>query len=229
MKKPKLVFQTIAGGSDKTHEGDAEIDLQCLLDMGVVPTEDYGGFNGDNPSLGEGSAVCQLKGKFQASGRALLGDSEWQEKDRRAVQEPTRYERSLEAIKSITPEDRVLAVAMEDKVAGQVGATKVFWAYLKRPDLKDSFKKHMPLAYGFAKRSFERTMVRDASKKPKKANLDEVLFSVKGIRDVFFTPRLSRHGDSTHIKVPVLGSRVSISGSYCERCKKVIPVVYYAS
>ena len=74
---------------------------------------------------------------------------------------------------------------MEDKVAGQVGATKVFWAYLKRSDLEDSFKKHMPLEYGFAKRSFERTMVRDASKKPKKANLDEVLLSVKGIRDVF--------------------------------------------
>ena len=46
----------------------------------------------------------------------------------------------------ITPEDRVLAVVMEDKVAGQVGATKVFWAYLKRPDLEDSFKKHMQLA-----------------------------------------------------------------------------------
>jgi hypothetical protein len=37
----------------------------------------------------------------------------------------------------------------------------------------------------------------------------------------FFTPRLLRHGDSTHIKVPVLGSRVCIIGSYCECCKKV--------
>ena len=91
-------------------------------------------------------AARRLEGKFQASGRALLGDSEWQEKDRRAVQEPTRHERSLEVIKSITPEDRVLAVVMEDKVAGQVGATKVFWAYLKRSDLEDSFKKHIPLA-----------------------------------------------------------------------------------
>ena len=58
--QPKLVFQTIAGGSDKTHEGDAGIDLDCLLNMGVTPHEDYGGFTGDNVSLGEGTAVSRL-------------------------------------------------------------------------------------------------------------------------------------------------------------------------
>jgi hypothetical protein len=58
--QPKLVFQTIAGGSDKTHEGDAWIDLDCLLNMGVTPHEDYGGFTGDNVSLGEGTAVSRL-------------------------------------------------------------------------------------------------------------------------------------------------------------------------
>ena len=71
------------------------------------------------------------------------------------------------------------------------------------------------------KKNFERTIVRDTSKKPQKANMHEVLFSVKGIRDVFFTPRVLRNGDSTHIKVRLLGSRFCINGSYCERCKNV--------
>ena len=99
-------------------------------------------------------AAKRLDSKFEASGRVLLGENEWQEKERHAVQELTRHERSLESIKSITCEDRVLAVVMEDKVVGQVGATKTFWAYLKREDLEDCFRKHMPLGYGFAKKKF---------------------------------------------------------------------------
>jgi len=70
-------------------------------------------------------------------------------------------------------------------------------------------------------------MIRDASKTPKKANKAEILFSLKASRDVFFTPRLLQNGDTTHMNTA--GTHVCISGSYCLRCKKYTPDVYYAS
>ena len=164
-------------------------------------------------------AAMRLESKFLASGRALLSDKDWEAKDRSAVQALTRHEQSLEAIKSVTSEDRVLAVLMEDKVVGQVGATKTFWSYLGKDDLVNSFSAHLPLASGFAKGFFVKNMIRDVSKTPKKANKAEILFSVKAIRDIFFTPRLLKNNDSTHIYVA--GLHICINGSYCQRCKKV--------